>query len=84
MKLYGREHKRRFGQWLLRIHRYSIDIQGDWHTNSGLIYPHMVERFVAGEDCQIIGMDNNYGMTKTVKAYIYDYVRKFSKRLAAE
>ena len=84
MTLYGRKHKRRFGQWHVRINRYKIDIEGDWHTNSGLIYSHMVEKWISGMDCQIIGMDNDYGMTKAVKTYIYDYIRKHSKYLAQD
>ena len=82
MKHYGTQHKRLFGQWCVKINHHKISIVGNWHSNYGLIYPHMVKRWAKGVDCQVIGMDNSYGMTKQVKTYIYNYIHKHYKGLA--
>ena len=81
MKLYGTQHKRLLGQWYVKIKAHKISIEGNWHTNYGLIYPHMVTRWANGENCQVIGMDNSYGLTKQVLAYIHNYIRKHHKAI---
>ena len=84
MKHYGTEHKRLIGEWCVRIKYHKIDIEGNRHTNRGIIYPHMVIQWINGENCQIIGMDNSYGLTKAVLAYIHDYIRKHHRALPNE
>ena len=82
MRTYGTAHKRLFGQWRVTITGYKISIVGNWYSNYGLIYPHMATRWADGEECQVIGMDNGYGLTKQALEYIHDYIRKHHKAIA--
>jgi len=77
-------HKRMFGQWIVEIGNHHITITGNWLSNHGVVYSHMVRRFANGEDVQVIGMDSNTGLTESVLAYIYGWIRKESVFYANE
>ena len=74
--------QRRFGQWKVTIIGHIISIIGDWHSNHGIIYTHMIDKWRSDpEHVQIIGMDNTYGITKRTLGYIHWYVRKHAETL---
>jgi len=76
--------QRFFGKWNVRLDGIIIDIVGDWYSNRGLIYPHMIDKFLADPiRTQIIGMDSERGLTKQVLAYIHKYVRDNAQSLKA-
>lgn len=73
--------QRRFGQWEVTLTGDRISIIGDWYSNHGIIYRHMVSRWLADPDhVQIIGMDSTRGITKRTLAYIHQYIRKHIAR----
>lgn len=68
--------QRFFGKWHVRLDGITVDIVGDWYSNRGLIYPHMIDRFLDDPvHTQIIGMDSERGITEQVLAYIHRYVK---------
>ena len=82
MKIY----KRKFGQYDVEIIENHIEIVGNTNFNFGTFY-NFKERFEAfkkhplGKDNdwnrpQIIGMDSEYGLTQSVKEWLYNLVRK--------
>lgn len=55
----------------------NIEIMGEWFSNHGLFYPHVIERFKIWPDSvQVIGMDSGYGLTESVKKWLYGLVLK--------
>lgn len=73
---------RQFGQWRVTLHNRIIDVVGDWYSNRGLIYGHMIDKWDRDPlHTQVIGMDSERGITKQVLAYIHRYIRKNSESL---
>ena len=79
---------RQFGQYHITVTEYGenarIAIVGNTNANVGHFYPNNFARFnrhPEGENHdwnrpQIIGMNWEYGMTKSVKAWLYGFVTK--------
>lgn len=73
---------RKFGKNRVEIRKNgSISITGDWFTNWGLIYPHMISIFKTGKKNpitgfrhQVIGMNSIPSMTHT--DWIYSKIEK--------
>lgn len=83
-KYYGTKHQRLFGQWCVSIEWHKIRIVGNLYSNYGIIYGHMIDKWMGGHNVQIIGMDNVHGITKQVLRYIYKYSRKHHRAIRCE
>jgi selenophosphate synthase len=82
MKIY----KRKFGQYKVEVIANNICIVGNTNSNFGIFY-NFLDRFEAfkkhplGKDNdwnrpQVIAMDSEYGLTQSVKEWLYNLVKK--------
>ena len=77
---------RTFGQYQVEVTSDNVAIVGNTNSNFGHFYPHNFERFKShpkGEQYdwnrpQILGMEWGYGMTGSVKKWLYSLVEKGS------
>jgi len=58
-----------------------IEIKDEWYTNRGIVYK-------IGEkpdwNNQLIAMDNDFGMTKSIQMWIYNVIEKRIPKLKSE
>jgi len=77
-------HTRTFGQYLVEVTGDKVAIVGNSNSNFGHFYATNFERFKAhlkGTEHdwnrpQILGMEWEYGLTETIKAWLYGLVMK--------
>jgi len=75
-------YSRKFGQNRVTVTGDKIDITGEWYSNQGIFYGFSFNEYKScieqnREECfcpQVIGMDCNYGMTKTIKNWLYGLI----------
>ena len=69
--------ERNFGQYLVIVRKspctdsFRISISGNLNANFGLLYTHNFERFKNNNNVQVIGMEWEYGLTNSIKKWIY-------------
>ena len=74
--------KKTFGQYLVEVKGDKVSIVGNFNSNFGSFYPTNFERFKAhpkGEKHdwnrpQVLGMEWEYGLTGSVRAWLYSLV----------